>query len=120
MPMATGTAKAKAHSELSTVTMKRSRMPNFRWLPSVVSNCALVKKFAWLASSDGMAWMSRNIAISRIAITMVEPAVAASNSNSRSPRRAAAPSRAVSADVARVRSGDGVGGPCAIQLTRWH
>ena len=104
--MATGTAKAKAHNELSAVTMNRSRMPNARWLPSVVLNWALVKKFAWLARSDGMAWMSRNIAISRIAITMVEPAAAATNSKSRSPRRAAAPSRAFSAAGACMRSGD--------------
>ena len=78
IPTATGTASTRAHIELSTVTMNKSRIPNASWSPSVVSNCALVKKFAWFARNDGMARISRNIAISRIAITIVEPAAAAS------------------------------------------
>ncbi len=72
MPIAIGTAKAMAHSELSSVTMNRSRMPNARLLPSVVLNCALVKKFAWLARSAGIAWTRRNIAIRPIAMVIVE------------------------------------------------
>src|SRR6201992_2842852 len=102
IPIATGTAKAIAHSELSAVTMKRSRIPNARWLPSVVSNCALVKKFAWLARSDGTAWTSRKIAIRPIAIVIVEPAAPATDLNSRSPRRALASSLAVRAGAVAV------------------
>ena len=54
--------------------MNRSRIPNASLLPSVVLNCALVKKFAWLARSDGIARIRRNIAISTIATMIVEPA----------------------------------------------
>ena len=102
IPIATGTANAMAQSELSTVTMKRSRIPNARLLLSVVSNSALVKKFAWLARSDGMAWTSRKIAIRPMAIVIVEPATAATDLNSRSPRRALASSLAVSAGAVAV------------------
>ena len=102
IPTATGTAKAMAQSELSTVTIKRSRIPNARLLLSAVSNCALVKKFAWLARSDGMAWTSRKIAIRPMAIVIDEPATAATDLKSRSPRRALASSRALSAGVVAV------------------
>src|ERR1700733_12224748 len=49
-----------------------------------------------------------------MAITIVQPAAATTNVKSRSPRRAAAPSRVMSAGVVPVKSGDGVGGPCAM------
>ena len=102
-----------AQSELSAVTMNRSRIPKASLSLSVVSNCALVKKFAWLARSDGIACTKRNIAISTMAITIEEPAAATTNLKSRSPR-AAARSRAISAGVVPVTSGDAVGGPCAM------
>src|ERR1700739_4823401 len=86
IPTATGTATSKAVTELSTVTMNRSRMANARWSALVVLNSALVKKFAWFARNDGTARTRRNIAISAIAITIVEPAAAANNLNSWSPR----------------------------------
>ncbi len=46
MPTATGTASTSALTELSTVTMSRSRIPNASLLGSLVLNLALVKKFA--------------------------------------------------------------------------
>ena len=95
MPIAIGTAKAIAHSELSSVTMNRSRMPNASLLLSTVLNCALVKKFAWLARSAGIALTRRNIAISPITMVIVEAARAATDLNSRSPARALAPSPAL-------------------------
>src|SRR3984957_10289615 len=86
------TAKAIAHIELSSVTMNRSRMPNASLLLSTVLNCALVKKFAWLARSAGIARTRRNIAISPITMVIVEAARAATDLNSRSPAGALAPS----------------------------
>jgi hypothetical protein len=52
----------------------------------VVSNSVLVKKFAWFTRSDGIARISRNVAISTIASTIVHPAAAATDLNIRSPR----------------------------------
>ena len=75
--MATGTASSSANTELSTVTMNRSRMPNRRLSASAVMNSALVKKLALLARSDGTARMSRKIAISAMAMTIVAPAATA-------------------------------------------
>ena len=49
MPIAIGTATANAKIELSTVTRKRSAMPNRRLVSSVVMNSELVKKFTLLA-----------------------------------------------------------------------
>lgn len=87
MPTATGTANTSALSELSTVTMSRSRIPNASLFGSLVLNLALVKKFAWLTRNDGTARSNRNSAINRMAITIVEPAAAALNLNRRSARR---------------------------------
>src|SRR6201996_1483129 len=95
MPIAIGTAKAIAHSELSSVTMNRSRMPNASFALSTVLNCALVKKFAWLARSAGIALTRRNIAISPITMVIVEAARPATDLNRRSPARALAPSPAL-------------------------
>ena len=65
IPIATGTASTRAKTELSTVTMKRSRMPNARLSASVVLKLALVKKFAWLAQqrrhTRGSAGRSRSV-----------------------------------------------------------
>ena len=97
MPTAIGTARTSALIELSTVTMNRSRIPNASLLGLVVLKSALVKKFAWLARSDGTARSSRNTAISAIATTIVTPAATASDLNSRSPRRPARVSTAASA-----------------------
>jgi hypothetical protein len=77
-------------------------MPNARLLLSVVLNCALVKKFAWLARNAGIAWTRRNIAIKPITMVIVEPARAATDLNSRSPSRALAPSLALSAGARAV------------------
>ena len=85
IPTAIGTANTSADIELSTVTMNKSRIPNARCSAVVVSNSALVKKFAWFARSDGMARTNRNTAISTTATTIVEPAPAATDLNSRSP-----------------------------------
>ena len=66
-------SSAKSHAELNeSPTLDEGN-------PAELGNqySALVKKFAWSARSDGMAWMSRNTAISRIAMTMVDPAAAA-------------------------------------------
>src|SRR6202012_5337332 len=95
MPIAIGTAKAIAHSELRSVTMNRSRMPNASFALSTVVNCGLVKKFGWLARSAGTALTRRNIAISQITMVMVEAARPATDLNSRSPARALAPSPAL-------------------------
>ena len=74
IPIATGTASARAASELSSVTINKSRMPKARCCGFVVSNLALVKKFASFALKDGMARTNRNTAISTTANTTVEPA----------------------------------------------
>ncbi len=71
IPIAIGTANTNAQIELSTVTMNKSRMPKARFFASVVSNRALVKKFAWFTRNDGTARSSKNTAISTIATTMV-------------------------------------------------
>src|ERR1700739_1684513 len=92
IPTAIGTASSSALTELSTVTMNKSRMPNARWSAFVVLNSALVKKLAWFARNDGTARTNRKIAISAIAITIVKPAAAASDLNSRSSRRVLWPS----------------------------
>ena len=103
IPTATGTASTSALIELSTVTMNKSRIPNASCSASVVLNWALVKKFAWFARNDGTARINRNIAISRIAITIVEPAAAATNLKSRSPRRVSRGSVAFSAGLSPGR-----------------
>src|ERR1700761_1668043 len=102
MPNAIGTANAIAHSDLSSVTMNRSRMPNAILVLSTVLNCALVKKFAWFARSAGIAWISRNIAISPITMVIVEAARAAADLKSRSPAGALAPSPALRAGTVAV------------------
>src|SRR5579859_124984 len=91
IPIATGTARTRAKTELSTVTMKRSRIPNARFSASLVLKVALVKKFAWLARSDGHARINRKIAISAMAMTTVEPVATASDLNARSPKRPVLP-----------------------------
>lgn len=119
IPTATGTAKTSAVIELNTVTMNRSRIPNARWDALVVSNSALVKKLAWSARSDGTARTNRNTAISTMAITIVEPAAAATNLNSWSPRRALCGSIAVSAGF--VPGGlASVSRAITPQITRWR
>ncbi|SLH19601.1 Uncharacterised protein [Mycobacteroides abscessus subsp. abscessus] len=45
MPTPIGTAITSANTELNTVTMNRSRMPNRRLSGSLVLNSVLVKKF---------------------------------------------------------------------------
>ena len=85
IPTATGTANTSANDELSTVTVNRSRIPNDSFAGSLVLKSALVKKFAWFARNDGTARSNRNVAISPIAITIVDPAAAATSLNSRSP-----------------------------------
>jgi len=122
IPTATGTANTSAKVELSAVTMNKSRIPNAKLCGLVVLNSALVKKFAWFARNDGTARINRNVAISRIAITIVEPAVAATNLNSRSPCHFAPAGVAVSAGVVPVRS-NGVAGVTRVmpsQITRWR
>ena len=90
--------------ELSTVTMNRSRIPNASFAGSLVLNSALVKKFAWLARNDGTARSNRNVAISPIAITIVDPAAAATSLNSRSPCHFARSRVAVGAGLVPVGS----------------
>src|SRR5690242_15402409 len=102
IPIATGTASTSALTELSTVTMSRSRIPNASLFGSLVLNLALVKKFAWLTRNDGTARSNRNTAINRIATTIVEPAAAAINLNSRSARRPTCSLSAVSAGFSAV------------------
>lgn len=75
-------------------------MPNANFSSSAVLNSALVKKFTWLARNDGTARSNRNTAISRIAITIVNPAADAANLNSRSARRDARASTSTSAGLA--------------------
>ena len=77
MPMAIGTAITKAKIELSTVTRKRSAMPNRRLFASVVTNSELVMKLTLSAASDGIARISRKSAISAIAPMIVAPAAIA-------------------------------------------
>lgn len=101
IPTAMGTASTSALSELSTVTMSRSRMPNASRCGSLVLNWALVKKFAWLTRNDGTARSNRNTAINAIATTIVNPAAAAIALNSRSP--AAIPARSASSVRAAAR-----------------
>src|SRR5258708_18080271 len=87
MPMAIGTAMIRAKIELSTVTWKRSRIPNRRLSASVVLNSVLVMKLAWLAPSDGIARISKNSAIRPIAPMMLAPAAMATDLKTRSPQR---------------------------------
>ena len=87
MPIAIGTAMISANTELSTVTMNRSRMPKRRLSESVVRNSVLVRKFAWLACSDGIALTIRNSAIRAIAPMMVAPAAIAMDLKTVSPHR---------------------------------
>jgi hypothetical protein len=77
-------------------------MPNASLLLSTVLNCVLVKKFAWLARSAGIARTRRNIAISPITMVIVEAARAATDLNSRSPARVLAPSPALRAGAVAV------------------
>ena len=87
MPMAIGTAITKAKIELSTVTRKRSAMPNRRLSGSVVTNSELVMKLALFACSDGIALMIRKSAIRPIAPMIVAPAAIAIDLKMRSPQR---------------------------------
>ena len=87
MPIATGTAMTRANTELRTVTMNKSRIPKRRLSGSLVRNSVLVRKFAWLACSDGTALMIRNSAIRAIAPMMVAPAAVAIALNTASPQR---------------------------------
>ena len=87
MPMAIGTAITSAKTELSTVTRKRSAMPNRRLSGSVVTNSELVMKLALLACSDGIARMIRKSAIRAIAPMIVAPAAIAIDLKTRSPHR---------------------------------
>ena len=125
IPTAIGTANTSAVTELSTVTISRSRIPKASLAASLVLKSALVKKFAWLARSDGTARSNRNIAISPIAITIVDPAAAATNLNSRSPCHS--PARVTPSARAWSRS-DRSGpkaplrsiGSSGHQITRWR
>jgi hypothetical protein len=53
MPIATGIAISNPNSEDSTVTTSRSRIPNRRFVASVVLNSALVRKLTLSAITDG-------------------------------------------------------------------
>ena len=77
MPMAIGTAIARAKIELSTVTRKRSAMPKRRLFSSVVTNSELVMKLALSAASEGTARISRKRPISAMAPMIVAPAASA-------------------------------------------
>lgn len=74
IPMATGTASSRAKSELSTVTLSRSRMPKRRFSGSVVFHSEEVKKLIWSAITDGTDWATRTIPIIPMRATMTAPA----------------------------------------------
>ena len=74
MPMATGTARTSAKIELSTVTLNMSRMPNRRLSGSVVFHSDEVKKLTLFARREGVACMTRTIAIKPMRATMTAPA----------------------------------------------
>jgi hypothetical protein len=97
IPTAIGTASTRAHIELNTVTMNKSRTPNARWLASTVSNTALVKKFAWLASQRRDDTNQKEYRDQKDRDDNCRTGSAATNLNSRSPRRTLRGSVAVSA-----------------------
>ena len=84
MPMATGTARNNAKSELSTVTLNMSRMPNRMLSGSLVFHSDEVKKLTLFARREGVACMTRTIAIRAMRATMTAPAATVTPRNTAS------------------------------------
>src|SRR3954464_2581503 len=118
-PIATGTARTIAMTELSTVTQSRSAMPK-RSVPPSTEKTREVKKFARLAARAGAARLTRKAPTSATSVMTKMPAPLAAPDSRRSPvrpvdragpgpagRRLVAGPRALLDGVDDRRSGDG-------------
>lgn len=87
MPSAIGMAISRATSATTTVTSVRSRMPNRRFVGSVVFHSRLVRKLTLSSPSDGIACRIRNRPIAPMRTTMKTPDPVARPRKMRSPGR---------------------------------